>query len=182
MYTEMEGHVGQGAGAVFRARLVAFLPRLRRFCHGLTADRDRGDDLLQACVERALVRHAQWQEGTSLENWMMKIASNLNIDRIRAQRARGIVVDIEELFDLPGDDTLGELEFQSELAAVRVALDAMPLELRAVMTAVVIDGQSYRAAAELLSIPIGTVMSRVSRARQFVNAYVRRGQERVEVA
>lgn len=182
MDTDKTGYGKQGAGADFRAGLVALLPRLRRFCHGLAADRDRGDDLLQACVERALARHAQWQDGTSLENWMLKMASNLNIDRIRAQRARGIAVDIEEAFDLPGEDILAGLEFRSEVAAVRAALAAMPAELRAVMTTVVIDGQSYRDAAELLSIPIGTVMSRVSRARQFVSAYVRRGPERMAVA
>lgn len=166
----------------FRARLVAFVPRLRRFCHGLCADRDAGDDLLQACVERALARHGQWQEGTSLENWMMKMASNLHIDQIRARRSRGIAVDIEEAHDLPGEDTLAELEFRSEVAAARAALAAMPAELRLVMTTVVIDGRSYREAAELLAIPIGTVMSRVSRARQFVNAFVQRGPERMAVA
>ncbi|MDE2403152.1 MAG: RNA polymerase sigma factor [Sphingomonadales bacterium] len=170
------------ASADFRARLVAFLPRLRRFCHGLCAGADAGDDLLQACVERALARHGQWQEGTSLENWMMKMASNLHIDQIRARRARGFAVDIEEAHELPGDDVLAVLEFRSEVEAARAALAAMPDDLRAVMTAVAIDGRSYREAAELFEIPIGTVMSRVSRARQFVNAYVRRGPERMAVA
>lgn len=170
------------ASEQFRARVVAFLPRLRRFCHGLCADRDLGDDLLQASVERALGRHTQWQEGTSLENWMMKMASNLNIDRIRAQRVRGIAVDVEEAIDLPGEDLLAALEFRSELEAARAALAAMSVELRTVMTVVVIDGLSYRDAAEMLDIPIGTVMSRVSRARQFVDAYVRRGPERMAAA
>ncbi|MBB6125034.1 RNA polymerase sigma factor [Sphingobium subterraneum] len=165
-----------------KSRLVAFLPRLRRFCHGLTGDRDLGDDLLQATVERALVRHAQWQAGTSLENWVFKMASNLNIDRLRAQRVRGISVEIEDAFDLPGGDELQRLEFRSELDAVRAALEAMPAELRAVITAVLIDGQAYKEVAELLGIPIGTVMSRLSRARQFVDVYVRRGPERVIAA
>jgi RNA polymerase sigma-70 factor (ECF subfamily) len=162
--------------------VVAFLPRLRRFCHGLTGNRDSGDDLLQATVERALSRRELWQDGTSLENWMMRMASNLNIDRIRAQRVRGIPVDVEEAFDLPGEDELARLEFRSELEAVRAALAAMPAELRMVMTAVVLDGQPYREAAETLEIPIGTVMSRLSRARQFVDAFVRRGPERMVAA
>jgi len=166
----------------FRTRIVAFLPRLRRFCHGLCGDRDAGDDLLQATVERALSRQHLWEEGTSLENWIFKLASNLNIDRIRAQKVRGIAVEVEEAYDLPGEDMLAALEFRSELDAARAALAAMPPDLRTVMTVVVINGSSYRDAAEMLDIPIGTVMSRVSRARQFVDAYVRRGPERMAVA
>ncbi|MBK8272683.1 MAG: hypothetical protein IPK89_06785 [Sphingomonadales bacterium] len=95
---------------------------------------------------------------------------------------RGVVVDIDEAFDLPGEDELARLEFRSELDAVRAALAAMPDELRMVMSAVVLDGQAYKDAADLLGIPIGTVMSRVSRARQFVEEYVRRGPERMIAA
>lgn len=166
-----------------RARIVAFLPRLRRFCRGLAhGDRDRGDDLLQAAVERALTRIDQWQPGTSLENWIFRLTTNLHIDQLRSQRVRGITVDVEEAFALPGEDELERMEFRSELDAVRAALAAMPAEMRNVMTAVVLDGQSYREASELLDIPIGTVMSRLSRARQFVEAYVRRGPERMVAA
>lgn len=166
-----------------RTRIVAFLPRLRRFCRGLAnGDGDRGDDLLQATVERVLARIDQWQPGTSLENWIFKLATNLHIDQFRSQRVRGISVDVEEAYALPGDDELERLEFRSELEAVRAALAAMPAEMRNVMTAVVLDGQSYREAAELLEIPIGTVMSRLARARQFVEAHVRRGPERMVAA
>ena len=170
------------APAQFQAQLVAALPRLRRFCHGLAGNRDMGDDLLQLAVERALARHGQWEPGTSLENWVMKIAGNANIDRLRAEKLRGPAVEIEAVLDLPGEDALALLEFRSELEAVRAALAAMPDGLRAVMAAVVIDGRSYREAADLLGLPIGTIMSRVSRARQFVDAYVRRGPERMVAA
>ena len=162
------------AQARIHARMVAFVPRLRRFCHGLTGNADRGDDLLQATVERALDRIAQWQDGTSLENWMFRMASNLNIDQLRAQKVRGFPVAIEEAWDLPGEDALARLEFRSEMEAVRAALAAMPVELRAVMATVTLDGRSYREAAEILDIPIGTVMSRLSRARGFVEAHVNR--------
>lgn len=166
-----------------RGRIVAFLPRLRRFCRGLAGgDGDRGDDLLQAAVERALSRLDQWQPGTSLENWLFKLTTNLHIDQIRSQRSRGIAVEIEEAFDLPGVNELERLEFRSELEAARAALAAMPQDLRNVMTAVVLDGNSYRDAADLLGVPIGTVMSRLARARQFVDVYVRRGPERMVAA
>ena len=171
------------AGEDVRARLIAFLPRLRRFCRGLTGgDADRGDDLLQATVERALVRIDQWQPGSSLENWIFKMATNLHIDMIRSQKARGISVDIEEAHMLPGEDELERMEFRSELDAVSSALAAMPVEMRSVISAVVLDGQSYRDAAELLGIPIGTVMSRLSRGRQFIEIHVRRGPERMAAA
>jgi len=179
----MTGTVTKPADEDLRGRIVAFLPRLRRFCRGLAGgDGDRGDDLLQAAVERALSRLDQWQPGTSLENWMFKLTSNLHIDQIRSLRTRGIAVDIDEATDLPGVDELERLEFRSELEAARAALAAMPQDLRNVMTAVVLDGRSYRDTAELLDVPIGTVMSRLSRARQFIDSYVRRGPERMVAA
>ena len=95
---------------------------------------------------------------------------------------RGISVDIEEAGELAGVNEMERLEFRSELEAVRAALAAMPADLRAVMVTVVLDGQSYRDAADLLAIPIGTVMSRLSRARQFVETFVRRGPERMVAA
>jgi len=156
------------------SRLVAFLPRLRRFCHGLTGNADLGDDLLQATFERALSRIDQWQAGTNLENWVYKLASNLNIDRLRALRVRGVVVDIEEAFDLAGEDELARMEFRSELDAVNAAMADMPAELRQVIAAVVLAGQSYREAADMMEIPIGTVMSRLTRARKIIEQRVNR--------
>jgi len=151
----MTGTVTKPADEDLRGRIVAFLPRLRRFCRGLAGgDGDRGDDLLQAAVERALSRLDQWQPGTSLENWMFKLTSNLHIDQIRSLRARGIAVDIDEATDLAGVDELERLEFRSELEAARAALAAMPQDLRNVMTAVVLDGRTYRDTAQLLDLPI----------------------------
>lgn len=156
------------------ARIIAFLPRLRRFCHGLAGSREHGDDLLQSTVERALARIDMWQPGTSLENWIMKMASNLHIDLIRAERVRGVPIEIEAAPDLSGEDELSRLEFRSEIDAVERALKAMPVDLRQVLCAVVVDGMSYSEAAELFEIPIGTVMSRVSRARGFVQRFMDR--------
>lgn len=176
----MTGAVTSSGNDDVRRRIIAFLPRLRRFCRGLTGgDPVSGDDLLQATVERALVRIELWQPGTSLENWIFKMASNLHIDQVRKERTRGIVVDIDEASELPGDDALERLEFRSELDAVRSGFAAMSADLRQVMTTVVLDGQSYKDAAESLGVPIGTVMSRLSRARQFLDAHVRRSPERI---
>ncbi len=159
------------------ARLVAFLPRLRRFCHGLAGNADQGDDLLQAAFERALSRIDQWQVGTNLENWVFRLASNINIDGARARRVRGVPVDIDEAYDLSGDDEVDRLEQRSELDAVRAALARLPVELRDVMAAVVLEEKSYRETADMLDIPIGTVMSRMSRARQFIESHVHRNPD-----
>ncbi|WP_179407366.1 RNA polymerase sigma factor [Novosphingobium marinum] len=160
------------ANPEIQARLISFLPRLRRFCHGLAGTREKGDDLLQSTVERALSRIDRWKPDSDLESWMFKMASNLNIDLIRSERRRGVAVDIDLANDLPCEDGLTKLESRSEIDAVGTALEAMPEEMRQVLCAVVIDGQSYKDTAELFDIPIGTVMSRVSRARKFIERHL----------
>lgn len=152
-----------------RARIVAFLPRLRRFCAILARSDDRGDDLMQATVERALTRIDQWQPGTSLESWMFRIAQNIHIDEARSNARRGQRVDIDEAVSLAGDDGRIVVEGRSDLERARLAMAALPQEQRALMALVVLDGRSYKEAAEILEIPIGTVMSRIARARQTID-------------
>ena len=165
------------ADAEIRQRMVAFLPRLRRFCRTLTGNQDHGDDLVQATFERTLSRIDQWQPGTSLENWMFRIARNIHIDAFRAARARGIAVEIEQAADLAGADNLAHIESRSKLDAVRAAMDALPIEQREALALVVLDGRSYREAADALDVPIGTIMSRVARARQAIGKVVRQEVE-----
>jgi RNA polymerase sigma-70 factor, ECF subfamily len=155
-----------------KPRIIAFLPRLRRFCMALTGSNDQCDDLLQETVERALTRIEQWQAGTSLESWMFRIAQNLHIDRIRTQGRRGQSVDIDEMDDMAGDDGRTIVEDRSELAHAQAAMAALPEEQRTVLALVVIDGRSYKEAAAILELPIGTVMSRISRARHAIDLYL----------
>jgi RNA polymerase sigma-70 factor, ECF subfamily len=155
-----------------KPRIIAFLPRLRRFCMALTGSHDQCDDLLQETVERALARIEQWQAGTSLESWMFRIAQNLHIDRMRTQGRRGQTVDMDLVADIAGDDGRTIVESRSELAHAQAAMAALPEEQRTVLALVVIDGRSYREAAELLELPIGTVMSRISRARHAIDLYL----------
>ena len=155
-----------------KPRIIAFLPRLRRFCMALTGSNDQCDDLLQETVERALTRIEQWQAGTSLESWMFRIAQNLHIDRIRAQGRRGQQVDVDQLEEMSGDDGRTITEARSELAHAQAAMAALPDEQRVLMALVVIDGRTYKEAAEILELPIGTVMSRISRARHSIDIYL----------
>ena len=166
-------HVGSAEMKSVRARIVAFLPRLRRFCAVMARNEDRGDDLMQATVERALTRIDQWQAGSSLESWMFRIAQNIHIDELRAQGRRGITIDIDEAVSLTGDDGRAVVEGRSDLNQARAAMAALPDEQRVLMALVVLDGRSYKEAAEILDIPIGTVMSRIARARQSIDRALR---------
>lgn len=161
-----------GPSEQVKPRIIAFLPRLRRFCLVLTGSNDQCDDLLQETVERALTRIEQWQAGTSLESWMFRIAQNLHIDRIRAQGRRGQQVDVDQLADISGDDGRIITEVRSELAHAKAAMASLPDDQRILLALVAIDGRSYKEAAEILGLPIGTVMSRISRARHAIDLFL----------
>lgn len=153
-----------------RGAMIAFLPRLRRFCHALTAHPDDGDDLMQATVERALSRSHLFDQGSRIDSWMFRIAQNLHIDTLRATRRRGITVPVDELLPLPGEDGRTLTENRSSLAAAQAALATVPDDQRAAFVLVVVEGLSYREAAETLGVPIGTIMSRLARARARIEA------------
>jgi RNA polymerase sigma-70 factor, ECF subfamily len=162
-------HAGNAEIESIKARIVSFLPRLRRFCKVLTRSEDRGDDLMQATVERALLRIDQWQRGTNLESWMFRIAQNIHIDQARSQQRKGAEVDIEFAATIAGDDGRQTVENRSDLRMAQNAMAVLPAEQRALMALVVLDGRSYREAADILDIPIGTVMSRLARARMAID-------------
>lgn len=152
--------------------IVALLPRLRRFCLSLAGSHDRADDLCQAAVERALSRSDQFQAGTRLDSWMYRIARNLHIDQIRRVRTRGAEIDIEDSFDISGEDGVQIVEGRSDLDRARRAMASLPEEQRSLLALVVLDGLSYKEAAATLEIPIGTVMSRLARARRAIDLQV----------
>lgn len=157
-----------------RNRMIAFLPRLRRFCIAVAGSVDAGDDLVQSTVQRAMERIDQWQDGTSLESWMYRIARNIHIDAMRSKATRGVAVDMDAVGDLAGDDGVAIVEGRSDLAAARDALASLPDEQRTLIALVVLEGRSYKEAAEVLEIPIGTVMSRIARARKAMEQHINR--------
>lgn len=148
----------------FRKDLVRLLPRLRRFALTLARNREDGDDLVQAACERAIQRAAQWQPGTRLDSWLFTMMRNLWVSEIRSRRVRvgqGQVdaADTDELFTAIGatDHIYG-----NQLIGMVMSL---PEGLSACLLLVSVEGHSYQEAALILDIPIGTVMSRMSRAR-----------------
>lgn len=153
-----------------RTRMVGVLPRLRRFAYALTGSTEQGDDLVQETCLRAISRVERWQPGTRLDSWMYRIAQNLWLDQVRANKVRGEVVDIELMEALPGSDGRDVTESQLTLEAVDSALQKLPAEQRAVIALVCIEGVSYKEAAEISGVPMGTIMSRLARARQALHA------------
>ena len=144
--------------------LVAMLPRLRRFARGLCRNDDEADDLVQAACERALANIGSFAAGTRFDSWMYRIVQNLWIDRCRSRTSRGEHVEIDEAFEIEGGDGRSEMEAKLTLAEVRAAVRTLPEEQRLVLALVTLEGLSYRETAERLSVPIGTVMSRLARA------------------
>ena len=145
----------------FEAEMLALLPQLRRYSRSLTRSDSEGEDLLQDCMEKALVNRSQWR-GTNLKAWACRIMTNLHLNARRAVSRRPAMAldDAAEIAEEPHND---DLLMNRRL---RAALDTLPAETRAVLMLVVVEGYTYREVAEMLAIPQGTVMSRLSRARQ----------------
>lgn len=143
--------------------LAALLPRLRRFARSITFHREDADDLVQVAVERALGRSEQFTEGTRLDSWMFRIVKNAWIDEVRSRMRRDQVFAPEEEGEQVGDDSA---EAHQRRLAVHKAMSLLSEEHRMVVGLVLVDGLSYKDAAEALEIPIGTLTSRLARARE----------------
>lgn len=146
-----------------RELIIGLLPRLRRFARSITRDRHDADDLVQLTIERALLRYEQWQPDTRLESWMFGIMRNAWIDEVRSRRRRGQVLAPEESGENVADRSS---EAHMERMAVQSALAELPEEQRLAVALVLIEGLSYKEAADVLDVPIGTLTSRLARGRE----------------
>jgi RNA polymerase sigma-70 factor (ECF subfamily) len=143
-------------------QMVELLPRLRRFARALAGNVPDADDLVQICLERALAKSDQLRDGAPLAGWMFGILRNAWIDETRGRARRNRVFAPEELGEHVPDPNSG----QSELLPVVQAMERLPDEQREVIGLVLIEGLSYREAAELIGVPVGTVTSRLARGRE----------------
>lgn len=148
-----------------RQALTAVLPRLRRFGLTLTGSAADADDLVQNTCERALKYASQLRELNRLDAWLYGIMRNLWIDEIRHRRVRRHD-DIDAASDVIGEDGQATADGRITLEAVRRTMGQLQTDYRAVLMLVCVDGLSYKEAADVLGIPVGTIMSRLSRARQ----------------
>jgi RNA polymerase sigma-70 factor (ECF subfamily) len=148
----------------FSDQLIAVLPRLRRFARGLTGSATEADDLVQAACERALARVHQFQEGTRFDSWMFRIVQTIWIDQLRARdvRKEDAEADAERLGT---DESVRRADARLALAEVRRAVTRLPVEQRTALLLVTVEGLSYKEAAAVAKVPVGTIMSRLARAR-----------------
>lgn len=150
----------------FGERLIAFLPNLRRFAISLCGSLDLADDLVQAACERALANAGRFEPGTRFDAWMFRILRNLWIDHLRRRKTAGVQEDVSAHAEIAGSSGVQDTEARLTLKAVAGAIGDLPDEQREVLLLVCVEDLSYRETAEVLGIPIGTVMSRLSRARR----------------
>ena len=149
----------------FREQMIAILPRLAGFAYSLTGNADQRDDLVQETCVRALAHKDQWQPGTRLDSWMFRIAQNLWFDWKRAAKFRGESVEIEAAENRVGSDGHSVMDSRLALGEVLRGLDQLSPEHRVLIGLVCVDGLTYQEAAGVLGLPVGTVMSRLARAR-----------------
>jgi len=146
-----------------RELIVTALPRLRRFARTITRNPIDADDLVQIAIERALLRFGQWRPESKFESWMFGIIRNAWIDEVRSRQRRDRVFAPAEIGEHVGDVSS---EAQLNRLSMQRALLALPEEQRMVVALVLIEGLSYKEAADVLEVPIGTVTSRLARGRE----------------
>jgi RNA polymerase sigma factor (sigma-70 family) len=146
-------------------RLVELIPRLRRYARALVGERAGADDLVQDTLERAWAKLHLYRRGTDLRAWLFTVMHNVHVNRVRATRlADPLEDDMPELVQRGGQpDAL-------ELRDLDRAIARLPADQRAVLLLVTLEEMSYEEVARTLGIPIGTVMSRLSRAREKLRA------------
>ena len=146
-------------------RLVELIPRLRRYARALVGDRTTADDLVQDTLERAWAKLHLYRRGTDLRAWLFTVMHNVHVNRIRATRATDPLED--EMPELAQRGTQPDALLMRDLDR---AIARLPADQRAVLLLVTLEEMSYEEVARTLGIPIGTVMSRLSRAREKLRA------------
>lgn len=153
--------------AQFKVDLVQLLPRLRRFALTLTRNGEDGDDLVQTACERAILRVSQWQPGSRLDSWIYTMMRNLWMSELRSRRVR---VGQGQIDAAEAPDLITPADAHDHLYGNQMVNMVLSLSdgLSSTLLLVAVEGHSYQETADILDIPIGTVMSRMSRARQMM--------------
>ena len=151
-------------------QIVALLPRLRRFARYLVRNPHDADDVVQIAVERALQRLDQWRSDARLDSWLFKIVRNAWIDEVRARGRRAKIFMPEE-----AGEQIGETSMEREIDrwSAETALGRLPEDQRLAVSLVLVEGLSYKDAAEVLEVPLGTLTSRLARGREALQAMLR---------
>jgi RNA polymerase sigma-70 factor (ECF subfamily) len=147
----------------FGSQIEQLIPRLRRYARALTGDRAAADDLVQDTLERAWNKLHLWRQGSDLRAWLFTIMHNVYVNQVRSRALAPLVALDEEALDAPVRATQSDM---LEIRDLDSALQRLPAEQREVLLLVALERLSYEQAATALGIPIGTVMSRLSRSRE----------------
>lgn len=159
----------------FRSEITAQVPHLRRFARALTGDAVLADDLVQDCVERALRKQHLFDETRSLRTWLFTILRNLFISGLRRDGRTSASKSVDDI--QAGEDAVRpEQESRLALSDIVVALDRLPSAHREVLLLVALEDMSYREIAHVTGVPVGTVMSRLSRARLSLRSILDEGE------
>ena len=150
-----------------QARIIELLPRLRRFARNLTRHPHDADDLVQIAIERALTRLDQWHRDARLDSWLFRIVRNAWIDEIRSRARRDALFAPEEAGETIG---VAAMDREVDRLSVEAAMGQLSEEQRLAVSLVLVEGLPYKEAALVLDVPIGTLTSRLARAREALQA------------
>jgi len=147
----------------YEPRIEQHIPRLRRYARALTGERAAADDLVQDTLERAWTKLRLWRPGSDLRAWLFTVMHNVYVNQVRARASQPPRAHDDEALNIP------DRARQTDMLEVRdldIVLSALPEEQREVLLLVALEQLTYEETARALGIPIGTVMSRLSRARE----------------
>ena len=146
--------------------LLTWVPRLRRYARALAGNRADADDLVQDTLERAWARSGLWRGVADMRGWLFSIMHNLHVDGVRRPRVATQTLD-DDTPDIATPPTQGD---RLAVLDLQNALDQLPMEQKEIVLLVALEDMSYADVAKTLGIPIGTVMSRLSRGRERLRA------------
>ncbi|OFZ72140.1 MAG: RNA polymerase subunit sigma-24 [Betaproteobacteria bacterium RBG_16_64_9] len=148
--------------------IVEHIPRLRRYARALAGDRYSADDLVQDTLERAWNKYHLWRPGSDLRAWLFAIMHNVFVNQMRSRR-----LDLEQVMEEPPSPQVRATQPDAlELADLERALSRLSLEHREVLLLVAVEQMKYEEVSRALGIPVGTVMSRLSRARERLRQHI----------
>ncbi len=161
--------------ANFRNDLVKELPYLRRFARGLCGDASLADDLVQDCVERALKKNHLYDPERPFRAWLYAVLRNIYVSNWRRNAKFTGAKNVDDLVGLEGS-VQPDQDSNFSITLITEALDTLPAQQREVLVLISLEEMSYKDASEIIGVPIGTIMSRLSRARSHLqNILEKRG-------
>lgn len=167
------------ASKQFKSDLVDLLPRLNRYARNLTRTESDADDLLQAACTRILDRWAQFKPGSDFDRWAFTVMSSINRNQWRSEGVRKGTGQVDAGETLTAPDSPEGNKIREEVFSV---LESLPENQRQVMTLVYIEGYTYQESADILDVPVGTIMSRIARGRARLSKTMTESRQHPKIA